>query len=39
MYSKLEQLLILEKQNEEDINEVHMFCGSDFEKDELITPT
>ena len=37
MYSKLKQLLIMEKQNEEDTDEVFKFYGSDFEKDELIT--
>ena len=37
MYSKLEQLLIMEKQNKEDTDEVLEFYGSDFEKDELIT--
>ena len=36
-YSKLEQLLIMEKQNEEDTDEMLKFYGSDFEKDELIT--
>ena len=36
-YSKLEQLLLMEKQNEEDTDEVLKFYGSDFEKDELIT--
>ena len=29
--------LIMEKQNEEDINEMLKFYGSDFEKDKLIT--
>ena len=37
MYSKLEQLLIMEKQNKEDTDEVLKSYGSDFEKDELIT--
>ena len=37
MYSKLEQLLIMEKENKEDTDEVLKFYGSDFEKDELIT--
>ena len=30
MYSKLEQFLIMEEQNEEDIDEVLKFYGSDF---------
>ena len=32
MHSKLEQLLIIEKQNEEDKDEMLKFYGSDFEK-------
>ena len=38
MYSNLEQLLITKEQpNEEDIDAVLKFYGSDFEKDKLIT--